>query len=158
MQLFPFVIGDQTETELLGLYSSIGRGWRAVLRGDSSLRLEAGFGEDFADGGERVFATFGDVGSELIERSFAARGIKNAFDQPRFQQFKQVIAPMLGMFFAAFSAGFEMDPEFSDGFGERVDSLVFVSDNANYWRLPAVARHHQRHHGAQLLFHAAPAL
>src|SRR5882724_4595778 len=64
---------------------------------------------------------------------------------------------MLGVFFCAFAAGFEMDPEFSDGFGERVDSLVFGSDSTNYWRMPAVARHHQRQHGVQLLFQAVGA-
>src|SRR5260221_2961363 len=65
---------------------------------------------------------------------------------------------MLGMFFAAFAAGFEMGSKFSDGFGERVDSLVFGSDSANYRRMPAVARHHQRKHGMKLFFQAVGAL
>ena len=50
-----------------------------------------------------------------------------------------------------------MGAEFGDCFGEDVDALVFGGDGSNDRRMPAVARHHQREHGVELLFEAVGA-
>src|SRR6267154_1296356 len=64
---------------------------------------------------------------------------------------------MLLMFFFALPAGFEMDAEFIDGGGERVNSDVLCSDGSNHGRMPAVSRHDERKHGVERLLEAVSA-
>jgi hypothetical protein len=42
--------------------------------------LRAAFGEDFVDGGERILAALGYIGGKLVEGSFSAGGVEDAFD------------------------------------------------------------------------------
>ena len=47
-----------------------------------------------------------------------------------------------------------MFTKFVDGVGEFGDAAVFGGDRAKDGWMPAIARHHQREHGVQLLFEA----
>src|SRR5258705_4205934 len=96
------------------------------------LFSQTALAENFVDRGERILAALCDVGSKLIQRGFPPCGVENAFDETRFEEFEQVVAPVLGMFFFAFAAGFEMRAELCDGFGERVDAFVLGGDGSKY--------------------------
>src|ERR1700746_3686194 len=87
------------------------------------LGLKAALGEDFVDGGERIFAALGNIGGESVESGFPASGVQDPFDEAGFEKFEQMVAPVLGVFFAACAAGFEMGAEFGDGSGEMVDAF-----------------------------------
>ncbi len=47
----------------------------AKVHGDESLSLQSASGEDFVDGGERIFAALGYVGGKLVEGGFSAGGV-----------------------------------------------------------------------------------
>src|SRR5882724_1014974 len=63
-----------------------------------------------------------------------------------------MVAPVLGVFFGAFTAGFKMGAKFGDGRGEIVDAFVLRGDRSNDRRMPAVSGHYQRKHGVNLFF------
>jgi hypothetical protein len=121
------------------------------------LSLQAAFGQDFVDGGERIFAALGDIGGKLIQRRFSASGVQDALYEARLEKFEQMAAPVFGVFFGAFAAGFEVGAEFGDGGGEIVDAFVFGGDGSKDGRMPAVSGHYQRKHGLELLFEAVGA-
>ncbi len=58
---------------------------------------------------------------------------------------------MLDVFSLTLPARFKMFLEFRNCAGQFLNSLVLRSHRAQHWRMPAVARHHQRQHSQQLL-------
>src|SRR5262249_40216603 len=110
--------------------------------------------QDFANSSEGIFSSISDFGSETGETLLAACAAYRPLQQSRFQQLDQTLLPVLDMLALPLGAGLEMLAKLSDFGSENIHTLVFRGDRAHHWRMPAIARHHQREHRVQLLLEA----
>src|SRR5712692_1237672 len=118
----------------------------------SPLALKAALLQDFVNCGKGILLSVRNFRRQFRQASLAARSAQRPLEQPRFEQFDQTVLPMLNALSTALPARFKMFLEFCNRLGQFLNSLVLRSDRAHNRRVPAVARHHQRQHGQQLLF------
>src|SRR5579883_1713261 len=93
----------------------------------------------------------GDLFGKRVEAFLAPLAAQNFFEEARFQHFDQAAFPVLDVLLPSLAAGFEMSAEFFHSHGELLDAFIFRGHGADHGWMPAVARHHERKHGVELL-------
>src|SRR5579883_535583 len=107
--------------------------------------------QNFRNRGERIFLARGDLFGKRVEAFLAPLAAQNFFEEARFQHFDQAAFPELDVLLPSLAAGFEMSAEFFHSHGELLDAFIFRGHGADHGWMPAVARHHERKHGVELL-------
>src|ERR1700676_2372453 len=114
--------------------------------------------QDFGNGGKGVFLALRDFDGEGAKAGFAFLATEDFFEKARFEHFDQAILPEFNVLLSALAAGFEMLAKFFDGGSKFLDTTIVGSNGADHRRMPAVAGHHERKHGMELLFQSVGAL